>query len=98
MPLVMDSDEKSLRKKLQQCSAEAQQLNLGTLEGESKLLTSQTDSWGVHNRHQLHRVLRQQLVEQLLIPVQQVHLVVSEITVHLNQVLTRYMYWLRGSV
>merc|ERR1719228_205417 len=53
MALVMDADKQALR----------------SLESKSKLLTSKPYSWSVYYRHQLHGVFRQQLVEELLIPV-----------------------------
>jgi len=56
MALVMDGDEQTL----------------GSPEHQTKLLTRQTHSRGVHNGHQLLRVLAQHLVEQLLVPLQEV--------------------------
>ena len=57
MALVVDGDEEAL----------------GTLERQTKLLARQAHSRGVDYRHELHGVLREELVEQLLVPVEQVH-------------------------
>ena len=56
--------------------------NLGFLEGEAKLLAGEPDRRGVDDGHELLGVLRQQLVEELLVPLEQldhVHVLVQRV-------------------
>ena len=56
--------------------------NLGFLEGKAKLLAGKPHRGGVDDGHQLLGVLRQQLVEELLVPLQQldhVHVLVERV-------------------
>ena len=57
MSLVMDGDEEAH----------------GSLEGQAELLTGQPHGGSVHDGHQLLSVLRQQLVEQLLVSTQKIY-------------------------
>ena len=48
-------------------------MNLRFFEGETKLLAGKAHSGGVDDGHQLHHVLGEELVEEPLVPVEQVH-------------------------
>ena len=48
-------------------------MNLRFFEGETKLLAGKAHSGGVDDGHQLHHVLGEHLVEEPLVPVEQVH-------------------------
>ena len=86
--------------------------HLRPLESQPKLLASQAHCGGVHYGHQLHRVLGEQLVEQLLVPGddgvtknqkgrnldKQSGQEYGQVDgTYLSSRSTRYMYWLRGS-